>query len=356
MNWKKIIGIIVVLFLIALVAIKLKNNKEVTQQKVYQFDKEQAINVQVDTIQIERLNAEFNFSGTFEPNKETKISAESQGKINKILVDVGSFVKQGQLLIQLDNSLLKLQLQAIDVQIEGLVADVNRNSILAKADAIQGIQLEKSELGLKSAKIQKATLLEQINKTTIRAPFSGVVTAKLSEEGSFASPGIPLLQITDISTLKFTLNVSENDLKQFILNKNYSITADAYSDLSLNAVVSLIGSKANMGSSFPIQFIVKNTADLKIKSGMFGKVTSKSLGLKSAIEEKGILISSSSVVGSVNQPQVYVVKNGKTSLKNITISKKIQNRSVVSGGLKVGDVIVTNGFINLFDGANVIIN
>ena len=345
---KKALYIIIPLVLIAIVVIKLKNNKEITQSKVYQYDKEQAINVQADTLQIENVNAEISYSGTFEPNKETKISAEIQGKINDVLVDVGSYVNKGQSLIQLDNSLLKLQLQTIEVQIEGLEADVNRYTILAKADAIQGVQLEKSILGLKSAKVQKATLVEQINKTTIKAPFNGVVTAKLSEEGAFAAPGVPLLQITDITNLKFTVNVPENDLRQFKLNQSYSLSVDAYSEISLAGKATMIGSKANMGSSFPIQFSVNNTSDLKIKSGMFGKVN-----LKNDIQEKGIIISSFVIVGSENQPQVYLIKNGKAVLQNITISKKIQNKSVVSSGLKTGDAIVTNGFINLFDGAKV---
>jgi RND family efflux transporter MFP subunit len=348
MNWKKIIGIVVAVVIVALFVFKLKTNKNIAEERVYQYDKEQAINVQVDTLKLENVNAEFSYSGTFEPNKETKISAELQGKINTILVDVGSVVSKGQTLIQLDNSLLKLQLQTIEVQIEGLEADVNRYTILAKADAIQGVQLEKAELGLKSAKVQKATLLEQINKTTIKAPFNGVVTAKLSEEGAFAAPGVPLLQITDITTLKFTVNVPEKDLSQFKLNQSYSLTADAYPELSLSGKATMIGSKANMGSSFPIQFTVKNTSDLKIKAGMFGKVL-----LKSETTEKGIIIPSSAIQGTDNQPQVYVVKNGKALLQNITISKKIQNKAVVSNGLNEGDVIVTNGFINLFDGANV---
>lgn len=347
---KKALYIIIPLVLIAIVVIKLKNNKEITQSKVYQYDKEQAINVQADTLQIENVNAEFYYSGTFEPNKETKISAEIQGKINDILVDVGSVVNRGQALIQLDNSLLKLQLQTIEVQIEGLEADVNRYTILAKADAIQGVQLEKAELGLKSAKVQKATLLEQINKTTIKSPFSGVVTAKLSEEGAFAAPGVPLLQITDITTLKFTVNVPEKDLSQFKLNQSYSLSADAYSEILLTGKTIMIGSKGNMGSSFPIQFMVNNTSDLKIKSGMFGKVL-----LKSETSGKGIIIPSSAIQGTENQPQVYIVKNGKALLQNITISNKIQNKAVVSSGLNEGDVIVTNGFINLFDGANVIV-
>ena len=277
-----------------------------------------------------------------------KISAELQGKINTVLVDVGSVVNKGQSLILLDNSILKLQLQTIEVQIEGLEADVNRYTILAKADVIQGVQLEKAELGLKSAKVQKATLLEQINKTTIKAPFNGVVTAKLSEVGAFAAPGIPLLQITDIKILKFTVNVPEKDLSQFKFNQSYFISADAYPEISLSGKTSMIGSKANIGSSFPIQFTINNTSDLKIKSGMFGKVN-----LKNDIEEKGIIISASAIVGSANQPQIYLIKNGKSVLQNITISKKIQNKVVVLSGLKEGDVIVTNGFINLFDGANV---
>ncbi len=350
---KKALYIIIPFILIAVVVIKLKTNKEITQNKVYQYDKEQAIHVQADTLQVENIMTEFSYSGTFEPNKETKISAESPGKINTVLVDVGSVVNKGQSLVLLDNSLLKLQLQTIEVQIEGLEADVNRYIILSKADAIQGVQLEKAELGLKSAKLQRATLQEQINKTTIKAPFNGIVTAKLSEEGAFAAPGVPLLQITDISTLKFTVNVPENELSKFKLNQNYIISADAYPEVSLSGKTSMVGSKANMGSSFPIQFNVNNTSDLKIKSGMFGKVSSIAIGINNTSQEKGFIIPASAIVGSANQPQIYLIKNGKSVLQNITISKKIQNRVVVSSGLNEGDIMVTNGFINLFDGANV---
>lgn len=108
---------------------------------------------------------------------------------------MGSSVKVGQALIQLDNSLLKLQLQSVEVQIKGLEADVKRYTVLANAEAIQGVQLEKSHLALKSANVQKATLLEQINKTTIKSPFNGIVTAKMTEEGAFAAPGMPLCRL-----------------------------------------------------------------------------------------------------------------------------------------------------------------
>ncbi|MFN5416683.1 MAG: efflux RND transporter periplasmic adaptor subunit [Flavobacteriia bacterium] len=348
---KKVLIIIIPLGLVAIFIIKLKTNKEITQNKVYTYDKEKAINIEVDTLKLSSIDNEFSYSGIFEPNKETKLSSESQGKINKVMVDVGSLVKKGQTLVVLDNSLLKLQLQSVEVQISGLEADVNRYTILAKSDAIQGVQLEKAELGLKTAKIQKATLIEQIRKTTIQAPFDGVITAKLSEEGAFASPGIPLLQLTDITNIKFNINVSENELHKFKLNTPYSISVDSYSDLFLSAKVTLIGSKANMGNSFPIQFLVKNTTDLSIKSGMFGKVK-----LQNKSNEQKIIISSSAILGTSDKTQVYVVKNGKVYLKDIEISDKYQNKAIVKSGLKEGDVLVVKGFINLFEGANVSVN
>lgn len=347
---KKIIYMVLAMALIIFVIIRLKNNKETTVKRVYHFNKEQAINVQAITLKLESAENDIFYPGTFEPNKETKVSADIQGKINAILVDVGSIVRRGQVLIQLDNSLLKLQLQAAEIHMEGLEADVKRYTVLVNADAIQGVQLEKSALGLKSARVQRATLVEQIKKTSIVAPFSGIVTAKLTEVGAFAAPGIPLIQITDISTLKFTVNVSEQELSQFKSNQIHSLFADVYPETLLSGKVIMTGSKANMGNSFPVQFSVNNTADLKIKAGMFGQVHLKNDG-----EIKHIIIPASAIVGTNIQPQVYTVKNGKATLQNVIISSRIQNKIVLSSGLSEGDVIITNGFINLFDGANVLV-
>jgi RND family efflux transporter MFP subunit len=347
---KKTIYIVLALALAALVVLRLKNNKETTLERVFQYDKNSPVSVQVDTIRQKRIDTQYSYPGTFEPIKETKISAEIQGKINSVPVDMGSIVKAGQTLIQIDNSLLKLQLQSIEVQIEGLLADVKRYSVLAKADAIQGVQLEKAELGLKSAEVQKAILLEQINKTSIKAPFNGIVTAKMTEMGAFASPGMPLLQITDISRLKFTINIPDNELDRFVMGQNHKLTTDASPEINLTAEVSMIGSKANPGNSYTVQLSVDNTPDLMIKSGMSGQVN-----ISNGNNDKLIYITASSIVGTSIKPQVYLITNGKAKLKNIIISERFENKVVVAEGLEDGNLIATTGFINLFDGANVTI-
>jgi hypothetical protein len=76
--------------------------------------------------------------------------------------------------------------------------------------------------------------------------------------------------------------------------------------------------------------------------------------LNNESEEKFIIIPASAIVGTNIQPQVYTIINGKAILKNITILSRFENKAVVSNGLAENDVIIINGFINLFDGANVI--
>ena len=346
---KKILYITIPVILLGLVVVRLKKNKELAKTNIVQFNKEAAIAVIADTVVLQEVAFPSTFSGTFEPNLETKLSAELQGKINAVFVDVGDFVQKGQPLIQLDNSLLKLQLEGIEVQIEGLELDAKRYTILTKADAIQGVQLEKTLLALKAAKIQKATLAEQIQKTTIKAPFSGVVTAKLTEQGAFAAPGLPLLQITDIAVLKFTINIPETDLALFQIGKSYTITPDVMQNELINGKMYMVGSKANAGNSYAIQFKINNT-DLSLKAGMFGKVI-----VKNNRSAKGIFIPSSAIIGSATNPQVYVVKNGKAIKQDVLIQSTLQNQVLLASGIVAGDVIVVNGFINLYDGANVTI-
>ncbi|OGU58344.1 MAG: hypothetical protein A2X64_10030 [Ignavibacteria bacterium GWF2_33_9] len=340
-----IIGIL----LIILIVMKLSMNKEKTTERVYQQDKFKPISVITDTAKSEIIKVENTYTGTFEPIQETRLSAEIQGKINEFKVEEGDYVHRGQELIQLDNSLLKLQLNSIDIQIEGLEKDVLRYTKLANADAIQGIQLEKSILGLKTAKVQRESLLEQIKKTKIMAPFEGYVTGKLTEVGFFAAPGIPLIQITNISKLKFTINITESDITSFEINKNVPVYSTITGNDTLRGVVQMIGNKSNLSNAFLVQIEVKNINNNLIKAGMFGttKVTNDK-------KTKGFLIPATAIVGTSLHPQIYIKRKEYAKLVDVVILERRENYVVITEGLKDNDVFVSSGLINLFDGAQII--
>ena len=346
---KNIINILILVALVALIVLKLKENKDVVENRIYQYDKEKPIKVFTQKVALETIDAKQAFTGTFQPVKEGKVIADVQGKIIKYYVDEGAKVRKGQPLVKLDTRMLEDQLQQVNIQIETLEKDLARYQILAEADAIPGVKLEKVQQGIKTAKSKKQAILTKMNKTTIKAPFNGVVTKKFQEIGAFAAPGIPLVLLTDISGLKFTITVPEQNLGLFKKGEKYTIKTDTYPDMNIEGKVIRIGNKGNMSNTFPVQFEVKNPKN-KLKANMFGRVK---IDAKSK-ETKAIVIPISATVGSEIQPQVYLIKEGKAVLSNVTIGYRFDNKAVVTSGIKEGDVIVTSGFINLFDGANVV--
>lgn len=345
---KKALYLIVPVVLIALVVIKLKSNKEITEARVYQYDEQAAIHVVVDTLRPVVLDQGRGHLGNFEPYREVKIGAELPGKVKTIFVEEGSLVTQGQKLIDLDDALLRHQLKGVEVKIEGLEADVARFEILAAADAIQGVQLEKTQLALKGAKTEKATIEEKLRKATIRAPFAGIVTAKLTELGACAGPGMPLLQLTDIAQLKLTIHVSETDLPRFREGQAYPIHVRSFGDESFAGRLTMVGSKANMANSFPVKFLVQNTSNRQLKAGMFGEVR-----IVNNDAAPQIAVPASAVVRVDDKNSVYKVSNGKALRQNIEVAGRAADLVLVSSGLQAGDVIVTSGFTDLYDGANI---
>lgn len=345
---KKGIYTIILLLLAAITVIKLRNNKEITENRSFRYDSNKPVGVKALVVREEPVSQSRSYTGFFEARKETRISADVQGRIVRMTVEQGDIVGTDQVLVLLDKTLPELQLKSINVQIEGLENDLKRYSLLKEADAIQGVQLEKTGLALQAARIQQMTIEQQIERTSVRAPFRGVVTARLSEAGAYAAPGIPLLQISDISSLKLSINVPERDLKYFTPGTVCDVTADALPGTRFSGKVIMSGSKSNPGNSFPVQLLVENTPDLALKSGMFGRVT-----LLTANSAPGILLPAIAISGTNIHPKVFSIANGKAMLKDITISDRIGNMVLVSSGLSDGEQVVTGGFINLSDGTPV---
>ncbi len=347
---KNILNILILIALIVLIVLKLTENKKIAESRVYHYDPEKPILIHAQKIQAKPLVITKDFTGNFIADKDGKINADVQGKIIGLYVKEGDKVKKGQLLIKLDPTLLYSKKRALDAKVKGLEDDVKRYEVLAKADAIQAVKLEKAKLGLKAAIAERKSVIEQINKTKIYAPYSGQITMKFTELGSFAAPGMPLLQLTKIDKLQFGINVSEDDLDLFTKNQEYPISVDALSGQKVKGKLSMIGSKANRSNDFPVRFDVKNINKNEIKAGMFGNVqVTKNYG------KNAIVIPATAIQGSQNDAKVYIVENNKAKLRNVIIQKHIGNDVLIKEGIKPGDIIVTSGFINLFDGANVII-
>ena len=271
MNKKsKFTTFIALILVVLIVVVKIKTNKQQVQRDIYVAPPPSTQSTTQDSA-LSPSADDFRINGVFQPWQEAKISAEIQAKIVRINVDVGSSVRAGQVLVQQDNSLLKLQLQGVQTQIDALEKDAERLRILHESQAIPGHQLDQLTLKLKSAQNQKAVLEEQIHKTTIRAPFAGIISHKMAEIGAFAAPGMPLVQIIDISQLRLQASGSEAHLSKFKLGDSHKITVDAYPESEFSGELIVISPRATPANQFPMQWKFQNR-DAQLKAGMFAQV------------------------------------------------------------------------------------
>ncbi|MBI3238185.1 MAG: efflux RND transporter periplasmic adaptor subunit, partial [Flavobacteriia bacterium] len=209
------------------------------------------------------------------------------------------------------------------------------------------VQVEKTKLGLRSAEIQKKQLQKQLRSTTIKAPFSGVITKKLVDLGSVIGPGTPLVEITDISSLKLTVNVPERDILKFKMNQSVSVKADIYGNRSFDGKVTNISVVADKSHNFKVQITLKNSKQ-ELMAGMYGSVQ-----LSNSNSIKAFAIPRKALIGSSKNPQVYVVRDGKAILTNINAGTSDGEYIEVISGISKSDKIVVKGQVNLQDKANV---
>jgi RND family efflux transporter MFP subunit len=315
---------------------------------VFHYNPDFPILVDVATVQRSNEARKTVYRGQFEAGKESKLSVDIQGKVLSVSVDVGQFVKKGHVLLQLDQSLLNLQLQAAQIQLKSLQADLQRTETLAEQQAVQKVQLEKMQHAVASAEIQVKTIQEQLAKTTLRAPFDGVITQKLTETGSFAAPGMPIFVLSDIETLRFTFQVSEQDLGFIQDNNTFSVTADVNPNHTFSAKPLFTNAKAGMSNQYTVQVELKNSATNHLKSGMFGRIE-----IQHEDEQSRLIIPARALLGSIEQPFVYSIKDEKAYKTPIQFVEHTGKEVIVLSGLDEGDEIVVGGLVHLFDTAPV---
>lgn len=350
MNKRIIFISIGALVLIGITAAKLASNKSKAEKKIYIHDVDAAILVEDATPTFHTFESSLSFLGTFEPFRQSTIGSDAQGKIIKLNVEEGDQIGQGQVIAKVDGELLELQLQNAEVNIEGQKNDDNRYSTLSKENVVTGVQVEKTKLALRSAEIQKKQIQKQLRNTTITAPFGGVVTKKLLEIGSVIGTGTPVIEITDISSLKLTINVPERDILKFKLNQVVTAKVDIYGDRMFEGKVTNISVQADKSHNFKVQITVKN-AKRELMAGMYGSVA-----LSNNKSISALAIPRKALVGSTKKPQVYVIRGGKAILTSFNAGTSDGEFIEVIGGLTKGDRIVTKGQVNLQNETKVKLN
>jgi len=323
------------------------NKKEINARKEVKTT-EESVSVTVVTADVRETSGILRFVGTAEPCKEVVVATESSGKIVQLNFKLGDFVHQGAILAKVDDTYKRLAYESAKINYDKFKEDYERYQILRKGDAVTETQLRDMRMSYENAVIQLENAKKQWDDTKVVAPFSGYIISKNTELGAFVNMGSPIAGIADIAQLKVQLVVSESDIYQLYTGMEADITTEALPNIHLKGKISNISQRGNSAHTYPVEIMIANHSKNPVKAGTYVNVT-----VNAGKADKVLMIPRDAIVSSVKEPSVYVVNENVVQLTKIVTGRQYNGYIEVLAGLSEGETIVTNGQINLSDGARV---
>jgi RND family efflux transporter MFP subunit len=126
------------------------------------------------------------------------------------------------------------------------------------------------------------------------------------------------------------------------------ITTDVYPGVKFYGRVETISAKGDDAHTYPVEIGLSNNTKNPLKAGMFGRVS-----FVSTVQSAALVIPRDALVGSVKNPQVYVMENGRAFLRKIVIGQEVSTNLTIINGLKEGETVIVSGQNNLTDNSRV---
>lgn len=296
------------------------------------------------------IDRSMEFSASLVANEEVNVAPSSPGKIDRIFVNVGSRVAQGQLLVQMDPT----QLNTTRIQFANLKTDMQRMEALRQAGTVTQQTYDQTKVQYDLTKENLAYLEKNVN---VRAPFNGIISAKNFESGELytGSPNATtgkaaIVTLVQINPLKANVFVPESFLPQLKQGSRVNVKSDIYPDKEFSAQIARIYPTVDVATrSVQVELKVNNSGE-KLRPGMFCRTTID-FGRAEAL-----VVPSQAVLkmqGS-NERFVFVEKSGKAHRIVVALGKRFDDRiEIISNELQEGDNLITTGQNRLIDGVAV---
>ncbi len=271
---------------------------------------------------------------------------QAPGTITGLYVKPGQHVSRGQVLAQLDNSVLKQNIAQAESQ-AGLASVVfQRQKNLWDQKIGTEIQFLQAQTNMQSAQKQVAALRQQADLYRITSPISGTVDQMDLKLGQAASPGMTGIRIVNTSILKVKADVPESYAGKVSQGQNVKIVVPDGND-SLTTKLTFAARAIDPASrSFPIEIKLPPRKSLRPNMTVTLKIASYS-------KNNTIVVPLKAIQNSENGNYVYVNQNGTARHKDVKIGTTYNSQTEVLSGLNIGDQLITNGASDIADGDKV---
>jgi len=359
--------------------------------------------IQTEAVRQDTVRRAVDVVGTLAAVDEVTISSEADGKVSRIMADLGDKVTAGQLLIQLDNEKQQYTYAQQQAALARTLAQYGApdtehlpeledtpDARRANADLVQATQaydratelfkrtlisqqaLDDAKAALTSKRaiynsaLQNAKNLRagiqaseatmklaarQLRDTEIRAPFDGFVQKRLVNLGELVKMQMPVMAVVRLNPLKVTAEIPEKMAPWINTGQAVDLNVDAYRDRQFTGKVSRISPAVNTATrAFPFEALVPN-ADAVLKPGTFARVH-----IESGKIDTVLTVAYAAMQYRYGVNRVFVVNGGKLDIRELSVGERMGDRIEVLNGVKAGERVAITDVDTLNDGAAVTVS
>ena len=325
----------------------LKQELESLNEVIGQLDNEQKI-LLVTSIETEVAPYDHfvSFQGTLETDKNVVMYQEIPGLLKSIDVTEGQRVKKGEVLAVISDSGLVDQLQQLEIQLALAKTTYERQNRLWEQKIGSEMQFLQAKTQYLSLEKSIAQMKDQVAKTTITAPFDGIVDHLLADVGSSLAPGMtPVVRVINLDEMKVSAQVPEIHLNNIKKAAKVVVNIPVLNK-TLPAEINAVGNFINPNNrSFRVEIGLENsTGDLKPNMTVL-------LNINDYKNEAAILVPSKNILDDqTGAKYVYTLETvaGQEGMYKaiktfVKTGKSSDNKTEVLEGLSAGDQLVEDG-------------
>lgn len=293
-------------------------------------------------------------SGTLTAEKHSMLSPRVDGLITKVNVDSGSHVKKGDVLLQLDPIMSEYELKQAKATVTRVFVDRNEADRMVKeAEGLvtrktlpqNELAIRKANLALKNAELLSANASQALIEETLRrhdliAPFSGVISNKMSEMGEWVSRGDPVLELVNLDEIRLDINVPQEHFSDINRGATVSVVSDTYPDQYLDAKIQSIVPVSN---SLARAFLVRVTLDNKALSLLPGTSAIAEFNITLMNDAPVLIPRDALLINPDGSHSVFVIEDDKALRRKVELGRVMANGVNITRGLSVDDWVVTRG-------------
>ena len=300
--------------------------------------------------------------------KGVSVSSESPGVVSTIRFESGALVKAGQVLLELDSSVERAQLASAMARRELAVLSAGRSRQLAKQSAIPRSQLDGDEAQLKTSRADLSALQAQIERKTVRAPFSGRLGIRAVNLGQYLNPGttITTLEALDLVYVDFT--VPQQELADVASQTKVRISLSGEDGAVFDGAIAAVDPSVDATTrTVRLRASVPNKGE-RLRPGMF-----VSVAVIKPQRSKVVAAPATAVVHASYGDSVFVVEDRKDEAGAVVLgadgkpAKVVRQQFVrvgvargdflaITDGVHLGQELVTSGAFKLRNGIGIVVH